>query len=93
MAKKFMKALTFSYDDAVTQDRRLIELFNKYGLKCTFNVNSGILGVGGSLVREDVTVAWAHPRAIEIPKIYEGHEVAAHTVTHPCLFFCYSTHS
>ena len=24
-----MKAVTFSYDDGVTQDRRLIEVFNK----------------------------------------------------------------
>ena len=32
-----MKALTFSYDDGVTQDARLIEIFNKYGLKATFN--------------------------------------------------------
>ena len=35
-----MKAVTFSYDDGVTQDKRLISLFNKYGLKCTFNLNS-----------------------------------------------------
>ena len=83
--KKKLKAVTFSYDDAVTQDNRLIEIFNKYGLKCTFNINSGLLATGGSLVREDVTVAWAHPRACELKRIYEGHEVAAHTITHPCL--------
>ena len=35
-----MKALTFSYDDGVEQDRRLVELFNKNNLKCTFNLNS-----------------------------------------------------
>ena len=34
------KAITFSYDDGVTQDVRLIELLNKYGLKSTFNLNS-----------------------------------------------------
>ena len=27
------KAVTFSYDDGVEQDRRLIALFNKYGMK------------------------------------------------------------
>lgn len=80
-----MKAITFSYDDAVTQDQRLIALFNKYGCKCTFNLNSGLLGQPGSLVREDVTVAWVKPRPCEIAKIYEGHEVAAHTLTHPVL--------
>ena len=38
------KALTFSYDDAVVQDRRLIELLDKYGLKATFNLNSEWFG-------------------------------------------------
>ena len=42
-----MKAITFSYDDGVTQDQRLISLFNKYGLKGTFNLNSGLLGKPG----------------------------------------------
>jgi len=80
-----MKALTFSYDDGVTQDQRLIALLNKYGLKCTFNLNSDLLGQPGSLVREDVTVAHTKPRACEVAKIYAGHEVAAHTLTHPVL--------
>jgi len=79
------KALTFSYDDAVTQDQRLIALFNKYDMKATFNLNSGLLGTPGSLVREDVTVAHVKPRPCEIARIYEGHEVAAHTLTHPNL--------
>ncbi|MDO4741025.1 MAG: polysaccharide deacetylase family protein [Eubacteriales bacterium] len=79
------KALTFSYDDAVTQDQRLIALLNKYGMKGTFNLNSGFLGKPGSLVREDVTVAHVKPRACEIERIYRGHEVAAHTLTHPML--------
>lgn len=34
------KALTFSYDDGVKADRRLIELFNKHGLRGTFNLNN-----------------------------------------------------
>lgn len=33
------KAVTFSYDDGVAQDKRLAELFDKYGLKGTFNFN------------------------------------------------------
>lgn len=31
------KALTFSYDDGVVQDKKLAALFDKYGMKCTFN--------------------------------------------------------
>ena len=28
-----MKAITFSYDDGVTQDKRLIEIFNEFGFE------------------------------------------------------------
>ena len=34
------KALTFSYDDGVQADRHLLKVFEKYGLKGTFNINS-----------------------------------------------------
>ena len=38
------KAVTFSYDDGISQDIRLIEILNRYGLKATFNLNSGLFG-------------------------------------------------
>ncbi len=85
MNAKKMKAVTFSYDDGVTQDQRLIEMLDRYGLKCTFNLNSGLLGKAGMLIRENVTVAHVKPRAEEIRAIYQGHEIAAHTLTHPRL--------
>lgn len=40
------KALTLSYDDGVIHDKRLIDILNRYGLKATFNLNSGIFGQG-----------------------------------------------
>ena len=79
------KAITFSYDDGVTQDIRLIKLFNKYGLKCTFNVNSGKLGQPGKLLREGVDVRHDKIAPEDIRFVYEGHEVATHSVTHPYL--------
>ena len=79
------KAVTFSYDDGVLQDKRLIEILNKYDLKCTFNVNSGFLGRAGTLIREDVTVGHCKPRVCEVRDIYKGHEVAVHTIHHPQL--------
>ena len=36
------KAVTFSYDDGVQQDKRLIEILDRYSIKCTFNINSGL---------------------------------------------------
>lgn len=69
-----MKAVTFSYDDAPFQDRRLVEIFNKYSLKCTFNVNSGLFGQGHRTIMPE-----------EMPSLYKGHEIAVHTITHPHL--------
>lgn len=80
-----IKALTFSYDDAVTQDIRLIEIFNKYGLKGTFNLNSGKLGMPGMLNRNNVDVTHNKIKPEDIKYVYEGHEVAAHTIDHPGL--------
>lgn len=80
-----MKALTFSYDDGVTQDIRLIELFHKYGMKATFNLNSELLGKDGELVREGVRVSHIKNKPEDIRHIYAGHEVAVHTLTHPNL--------
>ena len=80
-----MKAVTFSYDDCTMQDIRLVELFNKYHVKATFNVNSGLLGQKGELIRKGVKVGHNKLQANEIKKVYEGHEVAVHTLTHPLL--------
>ena len=79
------KAITFSYDDGVTQDIRLAALFHKYGMKATFNLNSGLLGREGELVRNGVTISHNKVNAADVRHIYEGHEVAVHTLTHPIL--------
>ena len=79
------KAITFSFDDGVTQDIRLIEIFNKYGLKGTFNINSGLLGLPGELVRNGEKINHTKVKASEVKSIYQGHEVAVHTLTHPNL--------
>ena len=34
------KALTMSYDDGKVFDRRLVEIFNKYGIKGTFHLTA-----------------------------------------------------
>ena len=79
------KAVTFSYDDGVTQDIRLIELLNKYGLKCTFNLNSDLLGERGILIRENQRISHYKIHPEDVKYVYEGHEVAVHTLTHPNL--------
>ena len=79
------KALTFSFDDGVTQDIRLIEILDKYGLKCTFNLNSEFLGLDGTLDRNGRTVRHDKIARDKIKEVYKNHEVAVHTLTHPFL--------
>ncbi len=79
------KAITFSYDDCTIQDIKLVKLFNKYGVKATFNVNSELLGCKNDLVRKGVTVCHDKLSSNEIKSIYKGHEVAVHTLNHPYL--------
>lgn len=84
-----LKAVTFSYDDGVEQDKRLIQLLDRYGLKCTFNLNSGFFGMKGSLERTifGATKIVSHNKIPldEIRQVYVNHEVACHTVNHPTL--------
>ena len=80
-----MKAVTFSYDDGVTQDKRLIEIFNRYGLKGTFNINSELLGKDGCLTYGGKSVSHNKVSPDEVQELYKGHEIAVHTLTHPHL--------
>ena len=82
------KAITFSYDDGITQDIRLIEMLNKYGLKCTFNVNSEHLGTDYMLIREGQRISHYKIAPHRLKEVYEGHEIAVHTLTHPNLTAC-----
>lgn len=79
------KAVTFSFDDGVTQDLRVIEILNKYNLKCTFNLNSARLGEQGVLEKNGISADHSRFSAADIRSVYAGHEVAAHTLTHPNL--------
>lgn len=74
------KALTFSFDDGRTEDRRLVALFNEYGVKATFNLNGGLVGPDAppQYDRERVPMS-------EWKELYKGHEVACHTCLHPTI--------
>lgn len=80
-----MKILTFSYDDGVRQDIRLCEIFRKYGLKATFNLNSGSLGHAGRINHFGFDVCFDKMKPDEIKDLYKpehGFEVACHGVFH-----------
>ncbi len=69
------KSVVLSFDDGNANDRRLIELLNRYNLRGTFHLNSGLAlqGADNYIPAEDIRA------------LYEGHEVTAHTLTHPDL--------
>lgn len=78
--KKFRKALTFSYDDGIEQDRKLVEIFNKYGMKATFNLNTGIQSPESNFEIEGIHINRMRQEGLE--KLYKGHEIATHGLTH-----------
>lgn len=75
------KALTLSYDDGVEQDIRLIQIMDRYGIKGTFNLNSGTYA-GAPVKSKNRRIS---PE--EALKLYKGsgHEVALHGFSHPFL--------
>ena len=82
---EFNKYLTFSFDDGVIQDKRLIGLLNKYGLKATFNLNSSLLGLKGGWEFNGKFINHTKVLPTQVKETYVGHEVAVHTLTHPNL--------
>lgn len=77
------KVLTLSYDDGVVQDIRLAEILNRYGIKCTFNINSGTY-LAEDKVREAYRGRMKRSEAVALYK-NSGHEVAVHAYNHPFL--------
>lgn len=68
------RAITLSFDDGCIDDRKMVEILNRYGIKCTFNLDSGMIEDHESKVQFD-----------EFNELYKGHEIACHSYTHPHL--------
>lgn len=79
------KALTFSYDDGVEQDIRLVEIFDKHGLKGTFNINTGSFAEEGTVYKPGVIHRRMTKKQTYELFVNSPHEVAVHTLTHPFL--------
>ncbi len=84
MEKSYKKAVTFSYDDGVVFDGKLIDIFNKYGIKATFNLTD--------INKNEDIPTWTTKNGLPIRgynflneknvRIYDGHEIAGHTRHH-----------
>ncbi|MBP1551061.1 MAG: polysaccharide deacetylase family protein [Oscillospiraceae bacterium] len=76
------KAFNITYDDGIQQDIRFVELLNKYNIKGTFNLNSGLMYQQFEWIHENGMVVKRLP-ADTVVDLYKNHEVASHTLTHP----------
>ena len=73
------KIFLLSFDDGTVWDKRFVQLLNKYGVKATFNLNSGL---------EDFV--WHYEDRFPVRRqvladtveLYRGHEVASHSLHH-----------
>ena len=79
-----MKYFIFSIDDGTIYDEKVIDILNKYGFKATFNLNSGLDNF--VWYKDDIPVRRNHLN--EVKNIYDGHEIASHSLTHPYLTNC-----
>lgn len=69
-----MKAVTLSYDDGVRADLRLAEICDRYGVKCTFNINSERMNGDGA---DKLNAA-----ELNANMLAKGHEIAVHGAHH-----------
>lgn len=69
-------AVTMSFDDGDRRDERLVSIFNEYGIRGTFHLNSG-------------RYQGEHPpvRPEELSSLYAGHEIACHGVRHASMSY------
>ena len=66
------RCVTFSYDDGPVFDYRMTEIFDKYGAKCTFNLNGGwIIDESKNRIDKDF-----------VRYLADNHEVAIHGYYH-----------
>lgn len=75
------KIFLLSFDDGTVYDKRFVEMLNRLGIPCTFNLNSGledfVWEFEGKPVRRQILS--------ETLEQYRGHEIASHTLHHPWL--------
>ncbi len=78
------KYFVFCIEDGTIYDRNVISIFNKYNIRATFALNSGLDYF--VWYKDDKPV-----RRLSLPNnvdLYNNHEVASHSLTHPHLTMC-----
>lgn len=78
--QRLKKALTLSYDDGVESDKKLLGILNKYNIRCTFNLNSGIQTYENCWNNNGFDVH--RMDSDNLKQLYAGHEIAIHGTKH-----------
>lgn len=68
-----VKCLTLSYDDGVVEDRQLVSIINRYGIRGTFHLTN---------ITDERRISPS-----EIAELYSGHEVSVHSARHPFMTY------
>ena len=55
----------------------MVEIFNKYGIRGTFNLNYGLMDGDENRIQKE-----------HVRELYQNHEVATHCLTHPTIARC-----
>lgn len=83
-----MKYFILSIDDGTVYDEKVIPILNRHHIKGTFNLNSGL--------DDFVWYNEGRPvRRLSLPRavvLYQNHEIASHSLTHPHLTQCNDDH-
>lgn len=77
-----------SWDDGIVDDIKLVDILRRYGATATFNLNI-------QLNEEKRVWGWKYGKKDvwrlgldEMVALYDGLEIASHSLTHPCLTGC-----
>ena len=79
-----MKLFIFSIDDGTIYDQKVLQIFDKYKINATFNLNSGLENFVWYL--DDLPINRLNLK--DNKDLYKNHEIASHSLTHPHLTMC-----
>ena len=76
------KAFTMSFDDGIDTDIRMASIMKKYGVKGTFNLNSGLFSPEGTVKpegRDAIPLTVSQAKELTVPAITRSVTSAART--------------
>lgn len=76
-----MRIVCLSFDDGTIYDLKFIDLLNKYNLRASLNLNSGMEDFVWYYGKEQIPIR--RLKLNDVIENYVNHEIASHSLTHP----------